>query len=150
MPGISFDTATTALGLKCTDWAENWIKGKLSKRYDITSPPFTVHTTTSQLTSLAEQMAMGYLYKQISRGSKESIARGDALLEDAKEAVMMIANYECDLLDASLSTSVVNDKSTRVEIISSSSSYHTTFNEDDALNWGPDSDKIKDIANDRL
>lgn len=149
MPGISFDTATTALGTKCIEWSENWIKSKLSRRYDVSALPFTVATTTSMLTSMGEQLAMGYLYKQISRGSKESITRGNELIGDVQDTVMKIADYECELLNATNGSTVVSDRAGRVEIISSASSYHTTFDEDSPLNWKPDEDKITAIASDR-
>lgn len=150
MPGITFDTATTNLASKCVDWSENWIRAKLSRRYDVAALPFTVSTSTSMLTALGEQMAMGYLYKQISRGSKESITRGNELIDGAQDTVMKISSYECELLGATNGTAVVSDRAGRVEIISSSTAYHTTFDEDDPLNWGPDSDKLSDIDSGRL
>jgi len=149
MPGTGFDTQTNNAGTKAIDWSENWIKGKLSKRYNVAALPFTAYTSTSQLTSYAEQLAMGYLFKIQSRGSKESISRGQALIDEVKQSIMEIADYQCDLLDASTSSIPVGDKSGRVEIIGSASGYHTTFDEDDPLNWKPDSDKLTDIESDR-
>jgi hypothetical protein len=149
MPGVSFDTATTALATKAIDWAENYAKGKLSKRYDTSAAPFTVYTSTSQLTSYTEQIAMGHVFKLHSRGGKEAISRGQALIEQAEESIMMIADRKCDLLDASTSTLPVTERATAAEIIGSASAYFPTFNEDDPLNWEADPDKLDDIASDR-
>lgn len=150
MPGVSFDTSTNNLAARCIDWAEGYIRGQLSRRYNVAQPPFTVYTTTSMLTCLSEQLAMGHLYKNLSRGSKESISRGDALISDAKEQIKRILDKESELLDASTGSVVVSERTTINEVICSTSSYHTTFDEDDPLNWAVDSDKLTQISDDRL
>lgn len=150
MPGISFDTGTTNLASKCVDWAESYCKQRLSRRYDVSALPFTVHTTSSMLTGLAEQLAMGHLYKNMSRGSKESIGRGDALLKEAKDAIEAIMKHKSDLLDAATGGTPVTERTNLVTVLASYTAYHTTFDEDDPLNWLPDEDKLTDIEDGRL
>lgn len=149
MPDITFDSATTAIASKCIDWAETKVKGKLSRRYDVSASPFTVSTSTSMLTALVEQFSLGDLYRKISRGSKESISRGEALLKDALATLEQLSDGKCDLLN-SAGTDVVQGKSGYSEIISSTTGYHTTFDEDDPLNWKIDPDKLSDIKSGRL
>lgn len=149
MPGTSFDTGTTNLATKCIEWSENWIKGALSKRYDVSAAPFTVHTTTSMLTSIGEQLAMGFFWKNSSRGSKESITRGNDLIKDAKEQIMAIANYQDGLLDATTGSSLVSERSNNPQVLCNTDSYYTTFDEDNPLNWRPDPDKLDDIEDGR-
>lgn len=150
MPGTSFDTATNNLASKCIDQAETYIKQRLSRRYDVSTLPFTINTTTSMVTNLSEAYAMGLLFKYISRGAKESISRGNEILADAKKAIDMIVNHQSDLLDATNGSTPVTERTNLNEVICSTSSYSTTFEEDDPLNWVEDPDKLTDIANDRL
>ena len=146
MPGISFDAATTSLATMCITWAEGFIRTNLARRYNMSASPFNTSTSIpTYLTSLCEQMAMGYYFKNASRGAKESITRGEALLKFAQSEIMDIANYKKDLVDNSYAL-VTNRTS---EVIGSSSAYHTTFDEDDPINWRVDSDKISDIDSGR-
>lgn len=149
MPGVTFDAATTTLASFCISWAENHVKSSLARRYDVSGLPFTVATTTSMLTSLVEEFAMGYFHKQNSRGSTQSITRGEALLKTAQDKLNDLANGRLDLLDATNGSSVVSERSTNEVIYSSTSAYHTTFDEGDPLGWGPDEDKISDIETER-
>lgn len=148
-PGITFDTATTSLATKCIEMAEAWTKSALSKRYDISASPFTVCTTTSQLTNLIDEMAVGFLYKFMSRGAKESLTRGQSHIDSAKSAIMEIASYKSNLMNAD-GSGAVSDSSQNWQVLHSASSYHTTFDEDDQLEWTVDSDKLEDIANGRI
>ena len=149
MPGITFDTATTSLADRCISWAEGWAKGKLSKRFDTSASPFTVYTSTSHLTCLTEELAMGNLFKLMSRGGKESLTRGKEMVESAQKAIMDIAQFEADLMGID-GVTPVSTKSTAVQIIHSASAYHSTFDEDDPIDWAVDGDKLTDIANGRL
>ncbi len=149
MVGVVFDTNTTNLASKCISWSENWIKGALSKRYDTNELPFTVETSTSMLTSFTEQLAIGHLWKQMSRGSKESLTRGDQIIKDVREAVLRIADYKDDLLDATTGSIAVAERTDNYQIITTPN-YSNTFDEDNALCWKVDKDKLEDIANGRL
>lgn len=146
LPGVSFDTATSSLCSICITWSENFIRTSLARRYDMSASPFNTSSSIPlHLTSITEKMSMGYYFKNASRGSKESIERGEALLKEAKDEIMAIVKNETDLLDNSYS--VISNRSR--EILASTSSYHTTFNEDDPIHWGVDSDKISDIDDER-
>jgi hypothetical protein len=146
MPGITFDSATTSLVSACITWAEGFIRNQLSRRYNLASSPFnTTSSIPTHITSLTEQMAMGYYFKNASRGAKESISRGEALLKAAQMEITEIANYQRDLVDNSFA--LVSSRAD--EVFASFSSYHTTFDEDDPLNWKPDTDKLDDIDSDR-
>lgn len=146
LPGVTFDTATTSLCSMCITWAEGFIRGKLARRYDVSASPFNTSTSIpTQITSITEKMAMGYYFKNSSRGSKESISRGEALLKEGRDEIMGFVNGECDLVDNSYA--VVSDR--RSGIYESFSSYHTTFDEDDPVDWSVDTDKLSDISDGR-
>lgn len=147
LPGTTFDNATTSLCSLCITWAEGYIRTALSRRYNMSSSPFNTSTSIpTSLTSITEQLAMGFYFKNSSRGSKESISRGEALIKEAKAQISDIAEFRTDLLDNSYS--VISSFQSR--IIGSASAYHTTFNEDDPLNWKPDADKLTSIADERI
>lgn len=146
LPGVTFDNATTSLCSMAITWAEGYMRTALSRRYNMSASPFNTSTSIpTALTSLTEQMAMGQYFKLSSRGAKEAMARGQALIDEVKRQVKEIRNFEADLLDNSFSTI-----SSVSRVTASVSGYHTTFNEDDPLNWKPDSDKLLDIADERL
>lgn len=149
LPGITFDAPTTTLASFCINRAESEIRGSLARRYDVAALPFTVGTSSSMLTQLAEELSMGFLFKFNSRGGKESISRGNELISSARSTLGLLANGGLDLLDATNGTSVVAERSTNEVIYSSTSAYHMTFDEADPLNWGPDDDKISDIETER-
>lgn len=147
LPGVSFDTATTSLCSLCITWAEGFIRTSLARRYNMSSSPFNTSTSIpTSLTSITEQLAMGYYFKNSSRGGKESIGRGDSLIKMAQELLKSIANGTADLLDNNYEI-IPNTQS---QVLCSTSSYHTTFGEDDPLLWGVDSNKLSDIADERL
>lgn len=147
LPNVSFDTATTSLCTMCITWAEGYIRTKLARRYNMSASPFNTSTSIpTSLTSITEQLSMGYYFKNSSRGAKESISRGDALIKEAKDQIDEIANFNSDLLDNSYS--LISNRNR--EVYASTSAYNTTFNEDDPLLWEVDSDKLSDIADERL
>lgn len=147
LPGVSFDNATTSLCSVCITWAESYIRTRLSRRYNFSSSPFNTSTSIpTSLTSITEQLAMGYYFKNSSRGSKESLGRADALIKEAKDQIEDISKFKTDLLDNSYS--IISNSSP--EVFASSSGYHTTFNEDDPLLWDVDTNKLSDISDERL
>lgn len=147
LPGVSFDTATTSLCSLCITWAEGFVRTSLARRYDMSSSPFNTSTSIpTSLTSITEQLAMGYYFKNSSRGGKESIGRGDSLIKMAQDQLKNIANGTTDLLDNSYDV-IANSQR---EVICSTSSYHTTFGEDDPTLWNVDEDKLSDIADERI
>lgn len=149
MPGITFDSITTSLAVKCVSWSESWIKSCLSKRFDVSASPFTVYTSTSQLTNICEEMAVGHLHRLMSRGAKESLTRGNEMVKSAQEQCQKICDYGADLMDAA-GTGAVANKSTAQQVMHSATDYHSTFDEDDPINWSIDVDKESDISDGRL
>lgn len=146
MVGTEFDSATTSLCTKLITHAENEINKYISKRYDVSA--FTSATTPPLVTSLCETLTEGYMYHRISRGGKEALVRSKSLIDQATENLKMISDYKMDLLD--LSGDVIADMSSGAyQILSTTSNYSNTFNEDDELNWSVDTDKLDDIDSER-
>lgn len=148
MIGTTFDTLTTALASKLITHAENEINKWLSKRYDVTVFMATSTAVPPLVTSLAETLSEGYIYQRMSRGGKESDQRGKILINQAIENLKLISDYKLDLTDST--GGVVADMSqTAYRVLSTTSDYENTFNEDDQLNWAVDRNKLDDISDTR-
>jgi hypothetical protein len=148
MIGTQFDTATTALASKLITHAENEINKYLSKRYDVGTFNATSTAVPPLVTSLCETLAEGYMHKRMSRGGKEALSRANDLIDDVKSNLELIANYKEDLVDSS--GDVIADMSqTAYRVLSNTTDYANTFNEDDPLGWEVDSDKLDDIESER-
>jgi len=149
MVGITFDTATTSLGTNMIVEAENEINKWVSKRYNISSYLTTTAyaTTPPILLSWTDRLAEGYMWIRLSRGSKESIARGNALIKDVKDCLKGLTLNEVDLL--AVDGSGVSELSNPDNVLSTTDTYFSTFDEDDPLDWEVDSDKISSIATGR-
>ena len=147
MVGTSFDTATTSLATKMITHAENEINKYLSKRYDVGS--WNTSTSVPPLvTSLCETLAEGYIYKRLSRGGKDAMARANDLIKQAQDNLMLIMEYKADLIDSN--GDVIQDFSqTSYRVLSNSDQYFNTFNEDDELRWQVDPDKLDAIDGER-
>lgn len=147
MVGTDFDTATTSLATKLITHSENEINKWISKRYDLTQ----FNTSTSippLLTSLSETLSEGYMYQRMSRGSKEWMARGKELIDQATSNLKLISEYKLDLVNTA--GSIITDMSnTAFRCLSSTDSYTTTFDEDSELSWAVDQDKLDDISSGR-
>jgi hypothetical protein len=148
MVGTTFDANTTSLATKMITHAENEINKYLSKRYDISSFNTTSTAVPPLVTSLCETLSEGYMYQRMARGSKESLARAKFYLDQARDNLKMIADYQLDLIDSSGDV-IADMSSTSYRIQSSTSEYSNTFNEDDPLNWAIDEDKLDDIDDER-
>lgn len=148
MVGTEFDTATSALASKLITHSENEINKWLSKRYDVTVFMATSTAVPPLVTSLAETLSEGYIYQRMSRGGKEADQRGKILISQVLENLKMISEYKLDLTNST--GSVIQDMSqTAYRVMSSTSGYSETFNEDDPLNWRVDQDKLDDIEDER-
>ena len=147
MIGTTFDSITTALAAKLITHAENEVNKYLSKRYDISA--FNTSTSIPPLvTSLTETLAEAYMQRRMSRGGKEILAYAKDLIKDTTDNLKLIADYKLDLVNTA--GSVIADMSqTAYRVLSSTSGYTPTFDEDDELNWSPDESKLSDIANER-
>lgn len=149
MLAVQFDSNTTSLvGEMITD-AEAEINKFLSRRYDLSGATFqTTSSIPPIVRMLANRLSEGYSWLGLSRGSKESIARGKMLIDGVMENLRNISEYKVDLLDTS--GSLIQDMSnTSYRVLSNTDEYSNTFNEDSPLNWAVDSDKLDDIADER-
>jgi hypothetical protein len=145
MIGTTFDSVTTALADKMITHAENEINKYISKRYDISSFQVSVPPL---VTSLCETLAEGYMHWRMSRGGKDSMARGKEMIKEVQSNLLLIQGYKADILDSS--GSIIDDMSTTsFRIQSSTVDYHNTFNEDDPVNWGVDLEKLLAIEDER-
>lgn len=146
MIGVTFDTATTSLVTKCITWAENEVNKYVGRRYDVGA--FNTSTSIPPLvTSLTEQLAEGYAWRQMSRGSKESLARAKEMIDAVIANLKLVADYNLDLLDSS--GDAISERNAASRVKSTTQDYTPTFAEDDPLNWAVDSDKLDDIESDR-
>lgn len=146
MVGTTFDSLTTSLCTKMITNAENEVNKYISKRYDVSA--FTTTSMPPLLTSLTETLAEGYMYQRMARGGKDGLAHGKALIDMALANLEKIASRELDLL-SSAGTPVSEFASSSYQILSSTSDYTPTFNEDSSLDWEVDEDKLDDIEDGR-
>ncbi len=142
--GVTFDTATTLLVDKCITHGENEVNKYLSKRYDVSD--FTTTSMPPLVTSLTETLAEGYYYQKTARGGKDALAQGKALIDQAQGNLQMIADRKLDLLGSD-GQPLEEFANSSFQILSSTSNYSPTFNEDDA--WATDQDKLDDIEDNR-
>lgn len=146
MVGTTFDTATTALCSKLITHAENEVNKYISKRYDVSA--FTTTSMPPLLTSLTETLAEGYMYQRMARGGKDGLKHGETLINMVLGNLQKIADRELDLL-SSAGSPVSESASASYQILSNTTSYTPTFNEDDPLAWVADQDKLDDIEDGR-
>jgi hypothetical protein len=147
MVGTVFDSATTILASASIYDAENEIKKKLSKRYDFSVSPFL--TTTSippMVTYLTETLAIGYMYENMARGSKEGYERADRYIQRVMDNLTSLLEGEVQLMDSSgtLIPEIEGDWA-----VHTTDNYSPTFNEDDPESWAVDQDKLDDISDER-
>lgn len=145
MIGTQFDSATTSLCDKLITHSENEINKHLSQRYTISSLQSPVPPL---LTSLCETLTEGYMYQRMSRGGKDSMARGTILIKQVMDNLKLILDYKVNLVNSS--GAVISDSpSSSYKVQSTTSDYSNTFNEDDPLNWEVDHQKLDDIFDER-
>jgi len=149
MVGLTFDSVTTALATEMISDAEAEVNKWLSRRYDLSSAYFQTTTGTPPIVrSLATRLAEGYMWRANSRGSKESLTRAKSFIDDVMNNLKNIAGYKVDLTDTT--GALIPDKSnTAYRVLSNTTDYANTFNEDDSLNWAVDPDKLDDISTER-
>lgn len=148
MIGTQFDTATTALATKLITHAENEINKYLSKRYDISSFNDTSTSVPPIVTTICENLTVGYMHKYMARTGKDSIEMGKAFIDQAMDNLKMIAEYKLDLVDSS-GDSISDVAGSSYNIKSTTSDYSNTFNEDEQLNWEVDESKLDAIKTER-
>lgn len=139
----------TALASDCIDQAENEVRKRLSERYDVSSSYF--QTTTSippMVRTLSLWLGLGYLYEANSRGSKDAYKRADRFINKAEKNLDKICEYKYNLVD-SAGSAITDDSDSNFTMLSNTTDYTETFQEDDPLNWELDPDKINDISDSR-
>ncbi len=148
MIGTTFDTATGNLATLMITHAENEINKYISKRYDVGTFMSTSTSVPPLLTSLCETLSEGYMHLRMSRGGKDAEKRGKILIDGVLSNLKDIADYKLDLIDSS--GDVITDMSqTAYRVLSNTTGYTNTFNEDDPINWKVDQDKLDDIDDER-
>lgn len=158
MVGVDFSaTNMTTLGSKAIEQAENEVNKYLSKRYDLASAYFQTTTSIPPLVrSITEKLAEANMWDFLSRGGagKESRERAKELRaqmigsKNDPGNLMMIASRTLDLVD-SVGSVIPESSSSNMQVLCNTSSYQTTFNEDDELNWAVDPTKLSDISDTR-
>lgn len=145
--GTEEDSTTTLLLTKKISLAENTVKSRLSKRYDVSA--FDSATAIPpQLTDLTETLTEGYYYKSASRGNEKMLKRGETLCKYVLSELKLISDGDVNLLDTS-GSSIVERDSGQWDMTSSTMDYTPTFAEDSADNWRIDPDKLTDIETNR-
>jgi hypothetical protein len=147
MVGTIFDSATTSLASASITDAEREIKKQLSKRYDFSAAPFLDYATVPpSLIYLTETLAIGYMYENMARGSKEGYARADRYIKRVMDNLEELKAGEAQLLDTNGEevSEIVGDWA-----IHTTENYPPTFNEDDPENWKVSTSKFDDIEDSR-
>lgn len=146
---VDFDSATTDLSREMIADAEAEVNKYICKRYDLSSATFqTSGSIPPMVTALATRLAEGYMWCAMSRGSKESLARGNSLIKGVMENLKELAEYKAALVSTS-GALIVESSNTAYRVLSNTETYTETFAEDDPLDWAVDRDKLDDIANER-
>lgn len=148
MVGTSFAaSATVDLATQCITDAENEIKKRLAKRYDFTAAPFLTTTTyPPMIVTLTETLAIGYMYENMARGSKEGYQRADRYIKRVMENLEELNEGTAQLLDT---TGVPVDEIEGEWTIYKTEAYSHTFNEDEPKDWAVSADKLDDISDER-
>lgn len=150
MIGVSFDTATTSLADKCITWAEGEIKKRISGRYDLSGSAFQTSTSIPPIIrDLTEQLSTAFMWENMSRGGgKESLGRAKRLRDHVFSNLDEIQGYKVKLLDTA-GAEITEATNGSFRVLSNTDDYHSTFDEDDPLNWKVDPDKLDDISSER-
>lgn len=146
---ITFDSATTSLATTLIGHAEAEVNKHLSKRYDLSASQFQTSTSIPPLVrSLTEKLSEAYMWQRNSRGSKESLKRGEMLEKSALDNLMLIRDYKADLVNT-LGAVIADGANAGMQIKCNTTDYTPTFAEDEETSWAVDSDKLEDISNAR-
>lgn len=146
---VDFDAKTLALCTEMISDAEAEINKYLSRRYDLSSNTFQTSTSIPPIVkTMCNRLTEGYMWKSMSRGSKESLARGESLIKDVISNLLLISTYKADILDSTGSL-LLDMSNTAYRVLCNTTNYTNTFDEDSDLNWSIDSDKLSDIETGR-
>lgn len=141
---VEFDTATTSLVNNCIEDAEAEVNKWLSKRYDLSPYQTTTAAVPPMMRSLAVKLAEGYYWQRASRGSKESLSRGNSLEKNALQNLKDLSEFKANLVDTAGSLIVDDPDNSSFRVLNNTSDYRPTFNEGSSAHWRVDRDKIDD------
>lgn len=145
--GSKFDGLTSLADTFIGD-VEDELRGCLSQRYDVSIDAFQTSTATPPLLEmLCKWKAIGYLYGNVARGSKDMFNRSKWYTDRCDKKVEAILNYDANLVDTA--GSQIADSTGKLAVKSSTEDYSNTIQEDDPLKWKIDPDKLNDIKSDR-
>lgn len=150
MIGTVFDTATISLANQCITDAENEIKKWIGKRYDLSDTTYFSSATVAPplLKTLNADLAVGYMYESMSRGSKEGYARADRYIKRVMDNLKNLQDGTVALVNSS-GDLVPEDADREWKVYENVSSYAPTFNEDNPKNWKVSRNKLNDIDDER-
>jgi len=139
----------TALASDLIGQAEDEIRKKMSKRYDVSTDDWqtTTGTVPPMVTTWCEWLSLGYLYEASARGGNDTYKRADRYIDKARDNMKEVMEYEANLVGAD--GSELTESDSNLILKSNTNDYHDTFAEDNPLNWEVDQDKIDDIADER-
>lgn len=148
MIGTTFDTATSALASACIVDAQSEITKRLAKRYDFAAAPFNGSASLypPMIVSLTETLAIGYMYENMARGSKETYQRADRYIKKVMDNLEALAGGVAQLVGVD---GVPVDEISGDWTVLSTDNYPQTFNEDDPKQWRVSRNKLEDIKDER-
>lgn len=150
MLGTDFTNSNSAaLFSEAATAADDDIRGKLAKRFDISSTYFQTSTSAPPLLrKVGQDLVIAYMIEGLSRGSDNDHKRADKYYKRAMSVLDELANYTMNLYDTSGSL-IAASTTNRAGVKSNTSDYYNTFNEDAIENWKVDPDKLDDISDER-
>jgi hypothetical protein len=148
MVGTVFDTTTIALATQCLSNAENVVSKWVCKKYDISAAVYpTITAFPPDLATLSLDLAVGFMYENMSRGSKEGYARADRYIKRTMTFLNDLVEDNCQLTDSS--GIPIEQIPGDWKVQSNTDGYSHTFNEDDPKQWVVSQNKLTDIESER-
>ncbi len=145
MPDLDFDSLTTAMVEASFEDAENEINKWLSRRYDLSPYQTTTASIPPMMRSLAIRLAEAYTWQRNSRGSKESLTRGNSIEKQVLANLLDLREYKASLVDTA-GALIPDDKNNGAfRVLSNTKDYRDTFNEGPSSGWKLDATKRQDI-----
>ena len=150
MPDVDFDSLTTSLVSACIDDAEAEVNKWVSRRYSLTSYQTTTAAIPPMMRSLTIKLAEGYFWQRNSRGSKESLTRGNNLEKGVLANLKDLSEYKASLVDTAGALIPNDTNNGAFRVLCNTTDYRDTFNEGPSSKWKVDPDKLDDIDDGNL
>lgn len=150
MVGVDFSaTNMSTLGAKAIDQSEAEINKYISQRYDLTTAYFQTTTAVPPTVRMwAEQLSEGYMWRWMSRGSKEALARGQSMIDGVLKNLQGVADGKMNLYDTT-GSAIPESGTSSFRVQCNTTGYTETFAEDGDMAQAVDTDKLNDISNSR-